>query len=198
MNDIHRGPGAPSAAVPALAGFGFLFIAAPPFYVLTICMTVLMSSGNFGGSICWIGGVLAGIIYPAVGGKIWAIHLIRLLSIPAIIGLLAAILADIIFYFNLPAGQSDFAIFLFWFPLAPLLVASGFLIDGLLHQPWFDPNATLEEIGPSRSTIGDYNKQAGMDATGRLSPEKLAAARPPLSRRRDGSATSLPPSPPHA
>jgi hypothetical protein len=181
--DIRRGPGAPTAAVPGMCGFFFLFIAAPPFYVLAVCMTLLMSSQNFGwinyffgGAIGWIVIVLGGIVYPAVRGKVWAIRLIRLLSFPALLGLLCAIVGDFVLYFELPISERGLAVFAFWFALAPLLVAAFFLIDGLLHQPWFDPNATPEEIGPSRGTIGDYNKQAGMDAIGRLSPEKLAAA----------------------
>jgi len=181
--DIRRGPGAPTAAVPAMCGFLFLFIIAPPFYVLAICMGLLMSAQNFnwlnyffGGSVGWIIITLAGIIYPSVRGKVWAIRLIRWLSFPALLALLGAVIGDAVFYFHLPAGQRGIAVFAFWFALAPLLVGAYFLIDGLLHQPWFDPNATPEEIGPSRGTIGDFNKQAGMDDAGRLSPEKLAAA----------------------
>lgn len=181
---IRRGPGAPTAAVPAMCGFLFLFIIAPPFYVLAICMGLLMSAQNFnwlnyffGGSIGWIIVTLAGVIYPAVrGGHIWAIRLIRWLSLPALLALVCALIGDAVFYFQLPVSQRGIAVFAFWFALAPLLVAAFFLIEGLLHQPWFDPNATPEEIGPSRGTAGDFNKQAGMDAAGRLSPEKLAAA----------------------
>jgi len=179
----QRGPGAPSSAVPALAGFTFLSVVAPPFYVLSLYLE-FFSNGNdinwvndfLGGGIGWIVLMVAGIIYPASRGKVWAIWLIRILSIPALLGLLGAIIGDAALYFQSPASQRGFAVFIFWFPLAPLLVAAFFLIDGLVHQPWFDPNAAPEEIGPSRGTIGDFNKQAGMDAAGRLSPEKLAAA----------------------
>jgi hypothetical protein len=178
-----RRQGAPTAAVPALAGFGFVVIVAPVFYAMAISAAMMWEAQDLswinnclGGGIAWVVLIVAGVIYPSSRGKIWAIRIIRILSIPALLALLAAIIGDAVFYFKLPPAQSGFAIFLFWFALAPLLVAAGFLIDGLLHQPWFDPNATPEEIGPSRGTIGDVNRQAGMDATGRLSPEKLAAA----------------------
>lgn len=179
----QRGPGAPSAAVPALAGFTFLFMIAPPFYALSLYLEFLSNgidansvNGFLGGSIGWIAAVVAGVIYPASRGKVWAIRLLRILSVPAVLGLLGALIGDAALYFQSPASQRGFAVFLFWAGLAPLMVAAFFLIEGQLHQPWFDPNATPDEIGPSRGTVGDFNKQAGMDSAGRLSPEKLAAA----------------------
>jgi len=157
-------------------------MAAPVFYATFICAVLLWKSQNFswingclGGGIAWIVVIVAGVIYPSSRGKIWALKILRVLGIAGIIALFGAIIGDFVFW-ELSPSNRGFAIFLFWMPLAPLMLCAGLLIDGLLHQPWFDPKATPEEIGPSRGTIGDYNKQAGIGATGRLSPEKLAAA----------------------
>jgi hypothetical protein len=102
--------------------------------------------------------------------------MIRLLSQISLVLYFAAVLTD----FALFAFDGAYYRFLWGvglcFPLAPLAVAAWFLIQGLRHEPWFNPNAALEQIGPSRGTIGDYDLQAGLDEEGKLPPEQLTAA----------------------
>ncbi len=184
-----RDPGAPSSALPALTGFVFVALIAPMFYAFAaaVAMTNLhgpasdnatndMISYGLGGSAVWLSATVFLVLYPATRGKIWALELLRVMAAAGILALAAAAIVDIAGYFIWPALRGGLASFLFWFVLAPLTVAATFLIDGLLHQPWFDPNATASQIGPSRGTAGDLNKQAGLDLAGRLPAEQLAAA----------------------
>jgi hypothetical protein len=182
--------GAPTTAALTLAGFAFLAVIAPPFYAILIFVLFNKNSSNdpafidewLAASIAWIFSSLFATIYPAVKGKVWAVKAIRMMSIIALILYFAMLTGDISLYFIYPKTERGFSEAFFCFPLGPFLIAAGFLIEGLVNEAWLDPKASPEQIGPSRGTVGDYNKQAGMDATGHLSPEKLeggAAAPPP-------------------
>ncbi len=180
-----RGPGAPSSAIPGMASFGFLVMVAPFFYAFYgwAYESIKDNSSSIDGLkllfyifIPWIIFVVFFLIGPAArGGRIWAVRLIRQLSYVAVALYFAGLFADI----SLFALDGPYYRFLwgvaFLFPLAPLALAAWFLIQALRHEPWFDPNATLEEIGPSRGTIGDYDIQAGLDESGNLPPEQLTA-----------------------
>lgn len=48
----------------------------------------------------------------------------------------------------------------FGLPLVPFIPAAYFLTRALANQPWFNPNATPEEIGPSLGAIADTNSTA--------------------------------------
>jgi hypothetical protein len=123
----------------------------------------------------WMLFVLCVVIYPASRGRVWAVRLLRPLSYVGLALYAMAVLADLALF----AFDGSYYRFLwgvaFLFPLAPLALAGFFLIQALRHEPWFNPNATLEEIGPSRGTIGDYDIQAGLDEAGNLPSEQLTA-----------------------
>jgi hypothetical protein len=123
----------------------------------------------------WLLFTIFGIIGPAVWGYIWGIPLLRFVSYVALILYFTGLLADIL----LIAFDGPYYRFLwgcaFFIPLAPLGATAWLLIKALRHEPWFNPNATLEEIGPSRGTIGDYEIQAGLDEDGNLPPEQLTS-----------------------
>jgi hypothetical protein len=179
----RRGPGAPSAAIPGMIGFAFFVIAGPAFCAFFLLAVRFMNGSDMSwinegliGSIIWIALVLATTLYPATRGKIWGIRMIRFLAIPTLLLYAATLAVDILVYIRLPTPQNGVAIFIFCVLVAPLAVAAWFYIQALRRQPWFNPNATLEEIGPSRGTEGDFNKQAGLDKAGRLSPELAAQA----------------------
>jgi hypothetical protein len=162
----------------------FLAVIAPPFYAILIFVLFNKNSSNdpafinewLAASIAWIASLLFATIYPAVKGKVWAVKAIRMMSIIALILYFAMLIGDISLYFIYPKTERGFSEAFFCFPLGPFLIAAGFLIEGLVNEAWLDPKASPERIGPSRGTIGDYNKQAGMEATGHLSAEKLEAA----------------------
>jgi hypothetical protein len=179
----QRGPGAPSSAIPGMIGFAFFVVVGLPFCSLFLLAVRFLNgtdmswiNDGFIGAIIWIALILATTLYPATRGKIWGIRMIRFLAIPSLLLYFATLAVDIAVYIRLPAPQNGVAIFIFCILFAPLAVAAWFYIQGLRRQPWFNPNATLEEIGPSRGTEGDFNKQAGLDAAGHLSPEQAAHA----------------------
>jgi hypothetical protein len=179
----QRGPGAPSSAIPAMIGFAFFVVAGPAFCVFFLLAVRFMNGTDMSwindgliGTIIWVALILVTTLYPATRGKIWGIRMIRFLAIPTLLLYFATLAVDIAVYIRLPAPQNGVAIFIFCILFAPLAVAAWFYIQGLLHQRWFNPHATLEEIGPSRGTEGDFNKLAGLDKAGHLSPELAARA----------------------
>jgi hypothetical protein len=183
-SSTQRGPGAPSSAIPGMIGFAFFVVAGPPFCAFFLLAVRFMNgtgmswvTDGFIGAIIWIALILTTTLYPATRGKIWGIRMIRFLAIPALLLYFATLAVDIVVYVRLPAPQNGVAIFIFCILFAPLAVAAWFYIQGLRHQPWFNPNATLEEIGPSRGAEGDFNKLAGLDEAGHLSPELAAQTR---------------------
>jgi len=172
------------SAFPGLAGFTFVSIIAPMFYAIFLLNVYAggngvqsedqfqaMTSEWFGGCFVWLVFMVFVVVYPASRGKLWALKLLRILSIVGIIALAGAIAGDFIFW-KVSSSNRGLALFL-CIPLALLAAAAGLLINGLLHQPWFDPSVSPDQIGPSGGTIGDYNKQANLGASGRPSPEQL-------------------------
>jgi len=188
MNNIQkRGLGVPRAAAPALAGFMFVSIIAPAFYGFFLAVsffplgsTASQSQFNtffdytLGGGGVWIFAALFLTLYPATRGKIWSIRLIRFMAFGGLAALAAAILGDVVFLF-VPADRG-LALAAFGLFLTPLIVAAFFLLRGLLRQPWFDPNATPAQIGPSGGSAADIDIQAGLDEVGQLPPEAVASA----------------------
>jgi len=180
----RRGPGAPTSAIPALSSFGFLVMVAPFFYALYGCGYEADKTNDQ--SIEWLKLIayafapwliftLCFVIYPAVRGQIWGVRLLRQLSYVGLFLYICAVIMDIALFAFDGAYYRFLWGFGLCFPLAPLAIAAWFLIRGLRHEAWFNPNATLEEIGPSRGTIGDYDIQAGLDEAGNLPPEQLTA-----------------------
>jgi hypothetical protein len=180
----RRGPGAPTSAIPALSSFGFLVMVAPFFYALYGCGYEADKTNDQ--SIEWLKLIayafapwliftLCFVIYPAVRGQIWGVRLLRQLSYAGLFLYICAVIMDIALFAFDGAYYRFLWGFGLCFPLAPLAIAAWFLIRGLRHEAWFNPNATLEEIGPSRGTIGDYDIQAGLDEAGNLPPEQLTA-----------------------
>jgi hypothetical protein len=180
----RRGPGAPSSAIPELASFGFLVMIAPFFYafygwVYEAIKTNDQSIDGIKLISCifapWMLFVLCVVIYPASRGRVWAVRILRPLSYVGLAFYAMAVLGDLALFAFDGAYYRFLWGFAFLFPLAPLAIAAWFLIRGLRHEPWFNPDATLEDIGPSRGTIGDYDIQAGLDEDGNLPPEQLTA-----------------------
>jgi len=180
----RRGPGAPSSAIPGLASFIFLVVVAPLFYPFYGWMYEAIKSNDqsieglkllFYIWAPWMLLVLCVVIYPASRGRVWAVRLLRPLSYAGLAFYALAVIVDL----GLFAFDGAYYRFLwgvaFLFPLVPLAPCAWLLIRALRRELWFDPNATLEEIGPSRGTIGDYDIQAGLDETGNLPPEQLTA-----------------------
>lgn len=175
-----RGPGAPLSAVPAIASLIFLAMIAPIFYALYPLMVINANATDIGWlnnlliiTIAWIVIFLGAIFYPAIRGKHFALGLIRYISIIAIIGYGLALLADLAAFSSSPANRHA-AIVAFWLPLIELAPAAWLLFNGLRHEPWFNPDASAAQIGPSANTKAGLYKQAGLDPQGKL-PSQMAA-----------------------
>lgn len=178
-----RAPGAPSAALPGIMGFTFLACVAPMFYVMAFLVwrypdvdhaPDFITPWMFG-SIVWVTLTVAAVLVPAARGYLWAVHLLRWLSVLALLLFLAMLLLDAALFAAVPGSRQSTGVLLL-FPLAPLLVCAILLLRALWRQPWFNPAADAGSIGPAYGSGADLDRLAGLDPSGQLPPAQLAAA----------------------
>ncbi|MGE4480440.1 hypothetical protein [Acidocella sp.] len=173
-----------------MAGFLFLAAFAPAMYIIFV--PVIMSSGTIGSA--WFEGlfsagliwgllVVGGVIGPARFGKIWAIRLMRVMSYAAMVAYVCALVWDVFLYFHLKPPLNQGCVWVFEGFFLPLGICAVLLLRALRREPWFDPEATLERIGPSLGAPAEAMRSAGLDMFGRLSEAQrgktLAMGQPP-------------------
>ncbi len=97
----------------------------------------------------------------------------------------AALVTDLLGLIWLAPKSRMLAEILFWFPLAPLLLAALGLLRALRHEPWFDPSASASAIGPGR------RKWRGFAPKCRSGQSLVAAVRPCCGISGFGNTTNL-------
>lgn len=164
-----RLPGLPASAMPGYISFVFLASVGPFFYAFFGYLFATASSNDASFKpiettsyvyFVWLIIFLAFILRPAVNGRTGGIKLTRLVGY-ASLGLYGAPFAASLAMLARGTDAQRFLSYIFFgLPLFPFIPATYFLTRALANQPWFNPNATPEEIGPSLGAIADTNNTA--------------------------------------
>lgn len=161
--------GIPASAMPGYISFVFLASVGPFFYAFFGYLFATASSNDasfkpieniFYVYFVWLIIFLAFILRPAVNGRTGGIKLTRLVGYISL-GLYGAAFAASLAMLARGTDPQRFLSYIFFgLLLFQFIPAAYFLARALANQPWFNPNATPDKIGPSLGANADTNSTA--------------------------------------